>query len=74
MERIGLIAAVSTYQRPSAKWARRRPCSRGETMELGAILVVQRSPAAVQLRRVICASPSTGRTSTDPERAASPLA
>jgi len=51
MERNGLIAAVSTYQRPSAKWARRRPGSRGETMELGAILVVQRSPAAVQPRR-----------------------
>jgi hypothetical protein len=51
MERNGLIAAVSTYQRPSAKWARRRPGSRGETMEAGAILVVQRSPAAVQPRR-----------------------
>jgi hypothetical protein len=38
MERIGLIAAVSTYQRPSAKWARRQPGSRGEIVELGAIL------------------------------------
>jgi hypothetical protein len=51
MERNRLIAAVSTYQRPSAKWARRRPGSRGETMESGAILVVQRSPPAVQPRR-----------------------
>jgi len=38
MERIGLIAAVSTYQRPSAKWARLQPGSRGEIVELGAIL------------------------------------
>src|SRR5260370_32736518 len=51
MERNRLIAAVSTYQRPSAKWVRRRPGSRGETMESGAILVVQRSPPAVQPRR-----------------------
>ena len=51
MERNRLIAAVSTYQRPSAKWARRRPGSGGETMESGAILVVQRSPPAVQPRR-----------------------
>ena len=50
MERNRLIAAVSTYQRPSAKWVRRRPGSRGETMELGAILVVRRSPPAVQPR------------------------
>src|SRR6266446_1622497 len=35
---------------PLRKMGKRRPGSRGETMELGAILVVRRSPPAVQPR------------------------
>src|SRR6266446_1622496 len=68
MKRIGLIAAVSTYQRPSAKWANGDPAPGVRQWSWARSWWFEDRLLRCS-RGGICGSPSTGRTSTDPERA-----